>query len=318
VTSLRRYLRAIQHFAATRGLEVLVLQASPFLGALLGNVGDDWVVFVRVALLLAGSVALTAHVFVFNDWAGQNSDVNDPQRAALVFGQRGITSRQVASLTVALLVAAMLLLAIVGARAVLFGAAIAALSLLYSGSSSWGKGTPIIASLLHFVGGTLHFLLGYTVSHAVGGRGTAIGIFFGLVFAAGHLNQEVRDYDADLLNGIRTNAVVFGRRRTFVSSFLAFTGAYAMLVVLVSLGILARPLVWSALLWPWQAVCSVRALQSGLGFDAARWMQRQYRVLFALLGLAMVLSTPPIASLARRTCEGAWEPESPRQSGIKR
>jgi 4-hydroxybenzoate polyprenyltransferase len=315
MTSLRRYARAIQHFAATRGLEVLVLQASPFLGALLGNVGHDWVALARVALLLGGSVALTAHVFVFNDWAGQNSDVNDPQRAALVFGQRGITSRQVASLAVALLIAAMLLLAIVGAPAVLLAAAIAALSLVYSGSSSWGKGIPVVGSLLHVIGGTLHFLLGYVGSHAVDGRGIAIGIFFGLVFAAGHLNQEVRDYDADLLNRIRTNAVVFGRRRTFVSSFLIFTTAYAILVVLSAFGILARPLVWSALLWPWLGVSSLRAFQSGLGFDAARWMQRQYRVLFAVLGLAIVLTTPPIAALARRTCERAREPERPRKPG---
>jgi 4-hydroxybenzoate polyprenyltransferase len=275
------------------------------LGALFGSAGREWFALDRVALLLAGSVALTAHVFVFNDWAGHSNDVSDPRRATRVFGHRGISSRDVAGLAAALLIAATLLLAVVGAPTVLIGSAIAALSFLYSGSSSWGKGRPIVASLIHVVGGTFHFLLGYTVGHAVDARGVAIGIFFGLVFTGGHLNQEVRDYDADLRNGILTNAVAFGRRRTFLSSLLVFTAAYAMLAFLASFGILARPLIWSALLWPWHVACSLRALRSDLGFEAARWMQRRYRLLFALLGLAMLLTAPPVAELARRACEHA-------------
>jgi 4-hydroxybenzoate polyprenyltransferase len=279
---------------------VLVLQGSPLLGALFGSGGHDWVALGRIAPLLIGSVALTAHVFVFNDWAGRICDVNDPRRGTRVFGQRGISSRQVASLAVALLVAAMLLLAIVGAPAVLFGGAIAALSLVYSGSTSWGKGKPIVASLLHLTGGIFHFLLGYSVNHAVDVAGVSIGIFFGLVFAAGHLNQEVRDYDVDLRNEIRTNAVVIGRRRAFIYSLLVFTAAYGLLVALVSLGILAWPLIWATILWPWHVACSVQALQRGLGFEAAIWMQRRYRLQFALLGLAMLLTTPPLGELARR------------------
>ena len=48
---------------------------------------------------------------------------------------------------------------------------------------------------------------------AIDVRGLAIGTYFGLTFAAGHLTQEVRDYHADVHNGIRTNAAVFGPRR---------------------------------------------------------------------------------------------------------
>jgi len=304
-SSLRRYARAIKHFAAARTPDVLALQATPFLGALFGSVGREGVAFDRVFFLLAGSVALTAHVFVFNDWAGQSSDVSDPRRATGVFGRRGISSRDVAGLAVALLIAATLMLAVVGSLTVLLGAAIAALSFLYSGSSFFGKGRAIVASLIHVVGGAFHFLLGYTVGHAVDARGVAIGIFFGLVFVGGHLNQEVRDCDADLRNGIRTNAVVFGRWRTFLSSLLVFTAAYAMLAFLVLLGILARPLIWGMLLWLCHVTCSLRAFRSGLGFEAARWMQRRYRLLFAVLGLAMVLTAPPVTELARRAYKHA-------------
>jgi len=290
---------------ATRAPEVLVLQASPFLGALFGGVGHDWGALGRVALVLIGSVALAAHVFVFNEGAGHSSDVSDPRRAAQLFGRRGISSRQVASLAIALLVAAMSLLAVAGAPVVLFGAGIAALSLIYSGSSSWGKGRPIVASLLHLIGGAFHFLLGYTACHVADTRGVAIAIFFGLVFAGGHLNQEVRDYDADRRNGIRTSAVAFGRRSTFLFSLLVFTCAYALLAVLISLGILAWPLIWGTLFWPCHVAFSLQALRSGLGFEAANWMQRRYRLLFALLGLAMLLTAPAVTELARRVRERA-------------
>src|SRR6185369_12401246 len=152
---------------------------------------------IRLGLLLLGSLALTAHVFVFNDWAGYSSDMRDPQRATLVVARRGISRRQVAWVAMALLICANVAFAAVGRLSILLGAAIAALSLLYSGSPSFGKRTPIVGSINHLLGGALHFLLGYTVAHALDARGLVISLFFGLVFAGGHLNQEVRDYEGD-------------------------------------------------------------------------------------------------------------------------
>lgn len=285
---LRRYARVIQHFASTRSLEVLALQASPLLGSLLGGFSLEGCGVLRLGLLLLGSLALTAHVFVFNDWAGHSSDIRDPRRATLVFARRGISRRQVARVAVVLLICANAAFAVVGSAAMLFGVAIAALSLLYSCSPTFGKSTSVVASLNHLLGGALHFLLGYTLCHALDASGLLLSLFFGLVFAGGHLNQEVRDYEGDLLNGIRTSAVVFGCRRTFLASLCIFTAAYAILAVLAALGILPRLLLWSILVWLVHVAWSLRALRRGLGFETALWMQRRYRLLFALVGLAML------------------------------
>jgi 4-hydroxybenzoate polyprenyltransferase len=284
----RHYARVMRNFASTRALEVLALQASPILGSFRGGFSLERSGVIRLGLLLLGSLALTAHVFVFNDWAGHGSDIRDPRRATLVFAQRGITRRQVACVATALLIFANVDFAAVGGPAILLGAAIAALSLLYSCSPSFGKSTPIVASINHLLGGALHFLLGYTLFRPLDARGLVISLFFGLVFAGGHLNQEVRDYEGDLLNGIRTSAVVFGCRRTFLASLFIFTGAYALLAGLAALGILPRLLLWSTILWPLHVAWSLRALQRGLGFETALWMQRRYRLLFAFIGLAML------------------------------
>jgi 4-hydroxybenzoate polyprenyltransferase len=284
----RQYVRVLRHFASTRALEVLVLQASPVLGSLLGGFSFEWSGMIRLGLLLLGSLALTAHVFVFNDWAGHSSDIRDPRRETLVFDRQGISSRQVACVASVLLILASVALAAVRGPAMLIGAAIAVLSLLYSYSPSFGKSTPIVASINHLLGGALHFLLGYTLSRPLDASGLMISLFFGLVFAGGHLNQEVRDYEGDLLGGIRTSAVAFGCRQAFLASLVTFTAAYAMLVTLAALGALPRLLLWSPVLWLLHVAWSLQALQRGLGFETALWMQRRYRLLFAFIGLAML------------------------------
>jgi len=65
-------------------------------------------------------------------------------------------------------------------------------------------------------------------------------------------------------------------------------GVQGQLSGVAALGILPRLLIWSAVLWPLHVAWPLRALQRGLGFETALWMQRRYRLLFALIGLAML------------------------------
>ncbi len=285
----RHYARVIQHFASTRAVEVFALQASPIIGGFLGGLNLEWDSVIRISLLLLGSVALTAHVFIFNDWAGRSSDIRDPQRSPLVFARHDISSGQVARVAIAFLVFSNAVFAAIGSPAILIGAAITALSLLYSCSPGFGKITPIAASINHLIGGSLHFLLGYTLFHPLDERGFLISLFFGLVFAGGHLNQEVRDYEGDLLNGVRTSAVAFGCRGTFLASLSLFTAAYALITSLALLGILPKVLLGSAIVWCLHVAWSLQALRRGLGFETALWMQGRYRLLFALIGFAMLI-----------------------------
>jgi len=285
----RRYAQMARHFAATRAVEVCALQASPLLGAYLGSGGLHERDLGRMALLLLGSLALTAHVFLANDWADHERDTRDLRRASPRVDGYGLQRDELGRMAIAVLLVANVLLASVGAWPVLFGDGIAVLSLLYSCSPRLGKSTPVAASLNHLVGGGLHFLLGYSVAHTVGAKAIAISAFFGLVFAAGHLNQEVRDYEADRANGVGTVAVSFGPRHAFLASVCLFTLAYALIVGLAAVGVLSKVVLASAIAWLAQARWSREALRRGLGPDTALWMQRRYRLLFAFVGLAMVV-----------------------------
>lgn len=279
--------------ACIRFDEVCVLQGAPLLGALFAMREFTLPGLLTMAALIAGNLCLVAHVFVVNDWAGIEGDHLDPNRAAWTFRARGVRRTEVACLGIALLVLALLLFSTVSATALAIAAAIVGLSALYSAPGIHGKGKPGLSSALHLAGGTLHFLLGYSAFSSLSGQGIAIGCYFGIVFAAGHLTHEARDYDSDLLNGIRTHAVAFGRRQAVLASLALFTLAYALLTGLALSRVVPVPLALAVLLYPLHLFASLRAIRSGLDFGSLRRLQDCYRRIHAVIGLAMLATAAP-------------------------
>jgi 4-hydroxybenzoate polyprenyltransferase len=292
-----------QPSSATRGLrslsrllscirfdEVLVLQGSPLLGAVfsIGRLTGERVV--DLAIFAAGSFCLLAHVFALNDWSGMGADSRDPNRTIGLFVTRGIGHTGNRYLWMALLGLSLLLLSPFGSRTLIIALAIAGLSALYSAPPFHMKGVPLLNSALHLIGGLLHFLLGYSLFRPVDARSLEIGCFFALAFAAGHLTHEARDRDADLLNGIRTNAVTFGKAGSFGAGIFLFTIADVLLVVLAARGTVPRALVLVAALFAVHLHWSLRTLRAGLNFESIRRLQVRYRALYAIIGLMMVVT----------------------------
>lgn len=272
--------------------EVLALQGAPLIGASFSIGALTTGHLLKAAILAIGSVCLVAHVFVLNDWSGIHGDLKDPNRATRTFARKGVSRTGIGFLAAALLAFSLLLFGLLGPAPLVLALAIASLSGLYSAPSPHMKGRPVFNSVLHLAGGTLHFLLGYATFAVIDARDIAIGVFFGLVFAAGHLMHETRGYDGDLLNGIRTNAVAFGKTRTFVAGLCLFTAAYALLATLALTGILPRFLLLGAALYPVHLYASIRAFRSGLGVESLLQLQRCYRLLFAIIGAMMVAELP--------------------------
>jgi 4-hydroxybenzoate polyprenyltransferase len=264
--------------------EVLVLQGAPLLGAAfsMGRLTVEGLA--ALSIFAAGSCLLVAHIFVLNDWSGMQADLRDPHRASTVFSARGIGRPEVRRLWTALLALSLLLLAPYGPEPLFIALLIAALSGLYSAARPPLKGMPLWSSALHLLGGFLHFLLGYSAFRGVDGRGVAIGCCMGLIFAAGHLTQEVRDAESDLRNGIRTNAVAFGKARTLAAGLLLFATADLLLLGLAVSRTVPRLAVLAAALFPLHAYWSFQALREGLTFLAVRSLQLRYRVLYASIG----------------------------------
>jgi 4-hydroxybenzoate polyprenyltransferase len=281
---LRRYLSCLRYE------EILVLQGAPLLGAACAVQRPTIATLATLAVLAAGSLLLVAYIFIFNDWAGLATDLADPNRAPAVFASRGVSRRQIGCVAVVLLAASLLLFAGLGTRSLGLAAAIAALGFLYSFPRLPAKGVPLLGTAVHLAGGALHFLLGYTAFRPAGGGAVALGCFCGLVFAAGHLNQEVRDEEADRRSGIATNAVAFGKKPAFLAGLVLFTAAYAEWIALAVTGVLPRLLLAVAVLYPLHLVGSLQTLARGLTFRSIGRLQSRYRLLFALQGVLLLVS----------------------------
>ncbi len=280
----------LRYLSCFRLQDVLVLQGPPLLGAAFAIRHPGPQDLAPLATLMAGNVFLMTHVFMLNDWAGLTTDLRDPNKAAGVFTARGVGRREISGLMASLLVLSLLLFSRLGLITLGLSLGIAILSALYSLPRFNWKGRPLLNSGAHLTGGILHFLLGYSLGNAVDPRGIAIAIFFALIFAAGHLTQEIRDYHGDAANAIRTNAVIFGQRRAFAASLVLFTLAQIVFLLLALQGILPRPLVALVALYPLQLHWSHETLREGLTYASVSRLQTRYRALYAVVGLAMVIA----------------------------
>jgi len=279
---------ASRYLGCLRLPEILILQGSPLLGAAFAIPQPRAAQIEPIAWLAVANICLVAHIFMLNDWAGVSTDLSDPNKAGRVFTTRGVDARQVGSLTIVLLIVSLLLFSRLSMLALGVAAAIAALSALYSLPGLDWKGRPVLSSVVHLAGGTLHFLLGYCVVSPIDSRALMTATFFGLSFAAGHLTQELRDYHGDTINAIRTNAVIFGQHWTFAVSIWLFTLAYGVLLLLTLQGILPRALALLAALYPIHLRWSLEAFRDGLTYTSINRLRVRYRLLYATIGLAMV------------------------------
>lgn len=271
--------------------EVLVLQGSPLLGVAFSISSITAEKLAISTLFIAASCLLVAHVFTFNDWSGAAYDLNDPTRSKALFQSKGISRRFLFLLSIFLLVASLLLFAFLQPRTFEPALAIAALGILYSNPQFSVKTTPIVSSFAHFSGGFLHFLLGYALFTEIDERGVLIAMFFALTFTAGHLNHEVRHFETDRQNGLRTNAVVFGKRSAFFAGLAIFTLAYGYLFLLAWFDLVPRPLaIVPILLCPLHLFWSMSTLRDGLSSESLGRFQNRYRLLYMLIGLSMLVA----------------------------
>jgi 4-hydroxybenzoate polyprenyltransferase len=279
---------ALRYLSCLRLPDILVLQGSPILGAAFALRHAQAHHLSALATLLVANVFLVTHIFMLNDWAGLTTDLQDPNKAAGVFTTRGVARGEIAGLAAASLILSLLLFSRLGTMTLSLALAIATLSALYSLPLFNWKGRPLLNSLTHLIGGVLHFLLGYSVGHTINSRGIAVGTFFALIFVAGHLTQEIRDYHGDADNAIRTNAVIFGQRRTFAASLMLFGLAQILFFLLALQGILPRPLAALVVLYVVQLFWSRQTLNEGFTYASVSRLQARYRALYAVIGVVMV------------------------------
>jgi 4-hydroxybenzoate polyprenyltransferase len=266
--------------------EIVVGLGAPFMGLAFALRESGIRTFTDVLLFVPAELLLVAHVQAFNDWidAGREGKMD---LAKYPWWTGNGSHRDIGKLALVFGVLSLLLFSLLPFPTLFSAAAVFVLSLFYSLK---GKTMPVVSSVVHLAGGLSHFLVGYALAAPVDRSGILIGLYFGLVLAAGHLNQEVRDYQEDRINDVRTHAVRFGKGRTFAASFLLFTLSYGYLFWLAAERLVPAVLGLWVFAYPYQAFAYWRGLRHGLTAESVARLQRTYRLLFAALGIFMLLA----------------------------
>jgi 4-hydroxybenzoate polyprenyltransferase len=251
---------------------------------------------IKLLSFFMGIFLLMAHIFSFNDWTGRISDSQDPNKSQHTFLAKGVTAPEMLLLSEIFGVFSLILLGFLSYRLLVLTIMILVFSVLYSFPNHrlQGKSIPFFSSALHIIGGSLTFLLGYALFAEIDSRGISISLYFGILFTAGHLTQEVQDSSGDALNKIPTHAVRFGKFPVFLAAFILFSFSFGYLVWLAYSGYLPVFMIYLVALYPIYVVMVWKTYKNGLVYDNVRRLRSQYRLLYA--GIILIISISSLFS----------------------
>lgn len=250
--------------------------------------------FLRDALFALCVVAHFTAIYAWNSYLGY---ANDELNARLVEQQKLKRSTFLSVAAVLSIGSIALYYFAVNATVALAGLLSIALWLWYSVPGFGLKEVPFAGTLLHLGSGTLHGVMALIAFRCFDAQHALVALWFGALFASGHLVHEAIDREADALAGVRTACVRYGYRAfaLILVGYVPILAASACLLAsssATSMGFLAfviaaivhAALVWRVL-WPmlWADVDTARRdSDHGLRFVA---LQRKYRMLYSAAGV---------------------------------
>lgn len=287
-----KVLAKILAYLKNRLEEILMLLGVPLLAIAFLGPDFSWRLIGIVALFLIATALILFHAYTFNDWANYKFDRENPDKQDQPLPARLITLGETMGLSLLAFLFGLGIYILFFPRLTLgLCLIILILWILYSNQLTLLKNVPVLSTLLHLIEGTLLFALGWSLFSAPAGKSWAIGLFFGLLYASGHLSHETIDYRGDMKSGLRTNAVAFGQKNTFQASFLGMTLSTAYICFLAGpVGICPRSvgivfglsyLIYCLFFWS--------ARKEKMEYGSLKKFRSRYRKLYSLAGLAAFL-----------------------------
>ena len=225
--TMGRYLRSrILEFPVWLGIPTIGLAAS-------GKILD----FSELTIFYVATGLSVWHVLLLNDWGGLVR--NPAESARFVRGENPVAvARLLLWASVLLYAGSLLLFGVLGKDLVLLAVIGVGVSTLYSHPGLHFKERPLGAPAMHFLGGSVQFLLGYCLFSPFELRAVLMAPFFSAVLASGHFIHQCTDRDEDEKGGINTYASRFGTAASartalglFVLSHIYFLTLYAFKLV---------------------------------------------------------------------------------------
>jgi 4-hydroxybenzoate polyprenyltransferase len=279
--------------SSIRYREALIFQTPTVMGLALFLPAVSLDAAADVLLACLGSFLVAASILAVNDWADIKLDSQHSLKRKDTFLERGINPNQMLALAVSLAAGGLIFFAALSGLHVAVALVAIVLGLAYSVpvGALRGKSLPVFSSLLHFGGTLLSFLLGALTFATDDWRSLLVASYPAVLITAGHLVQEVEDYEQDRLSRCQTNAVRFGRKPVLILASLLFGLSFLLLGWLAEKGFFPGVIKYTSILYLAYVALATRAYRAGLTRDSVRRLRDQYRILFAVVVLAMLIGS---------------------------
>lgn len=290
---LSKILRKIKIYAdCVRLKEVILIGGVTFIGLVYStNQSFSLDILLKWVLAMLVAYSLLAHAFLANDWSGYQYDLNDPNKQNRPHLNGDISINEIKFLSLFLVGLSLLFAFTLPYQSFLMTLGVIILNYLYSGRRVFLKSVPIASTFLHILGATFMFLIGYAYDGDFNWRGILVGLYFGLIYASGHLNHEITDVDSDKEAGINTSANTFGKKKMFITSFILFSFSFFYVFYLCLLGFLSSFLIWGILAsYLAYVFFFIKTLKSDLNYKSMISFRRSYRFIFLFWGILLVFS----------------------------
>jgi 4-hydroxybenzoate polyprenyltransferase len=273
--------------------EAFIFQTPTLMGIVVFLPGISAANMAVTLLAGSGSFLVMASIFAMNDWADINLDSQNSIKSKDTFLERGMDPEHVLALAGALAVGGLIIFSVLSWLHVVTALIALLFGLAYSVPIGGvrGKSVPVFSSILHFGGTLLSFLLGALTFTHVDLPSLLIASYPAVLITAGHLVQEVEDYEEDRFSGCQTNAVRFGRKPVFLIASFLFGFSFLLLYWLAEKGFFINIIKYAPILYLLYVSLAMKAYRAGLVRDSVRQLRNHYRILFAVVTLAMMIGS---------------------------
>jgi len=265
-----------------------MLLGIPLLGIVLARPQLDAALAARTGIFCAATLLCLFHAYAFNDWSHYHFDVCDRHKGDHPLLKKRMTLNETLSFSILTFGAGLIVyLAALPMRSLFICLSLVFLCILYSNRFTLLKNVPFVSTSIHVVSGSLFFNLGWSTVRTPSTASWLAGLFFGLLYGAGHLSHESIDFEGDRRARLRTTPGVFGLRPVFAASAVGVTLASALMAVLGFGGVVYTSAVAVIFLAAWLAyiLAFSRIWPGDLGYADLSRFRTVYRRIYSAAGI---------------------------------
>jgi len=271
---------------------VIFFLGFPLLGAFLVIPDLSWASLQKLTLFGILSAMLLTQTFIVNDLGDSVLNPEEPKyrpRHALKHPEI-LNFKQLVGLCVILSILSVAGIFLLSGGAGIFSLSAWAISIIYSHPRLTLKKRLFLPELAHLLFAGALFLSGWKLFQPVSLESLLLTLFFGLVLTAGDLVNQIEDFEREIIVGLRTSAIIFGKRPVSRFALWLFYFSSLYLFGLALAGSIQNWIKWPGLILIIIWTGTIFSLRKKDPLKNISKFRRWIRLIYALFSFFLVLT----------------------------